>query len=347
MLLTNIKNFIKKYPFLFWVFIITQIISVVGLQYAFFGFRESSIEMSAYSQNAALFTVKGDFKGLSAIESTVEKLKTESPFQLNMCYFVVKAYAFSSKGKELPVTQVRAYFFGENQSLLYGRKPEKSNEIIIPHSYYERYGVKIGDEIQIDGKAFLVCGVRMFEYSEILVSAAGNKTEIEEVSVETKVIPSKTEKENMTAFLYNIFPKSDVSAPHKRDMLKEYTFDNKSLASFVLLALSMVNISYIFKVVLEKRKKYYSVLLCCGCAFGKMRLSLLFENLCYGVFSVFSGTIFFNIFLINILFSQNRFSRTDYVVALLFSFLVVLIPVVMSMIGFSSKSIKQIVYEGK
>lgn len=333
-LLANIKRFIQKSSFLFAVFMITQTISVIALEYSFLSFRNQQIEYSTYSSGVASFTISFDeTTTLSDILDRTEKIKEIVPSELKQSYITVPNEY-----------ETRSYIFGQYQSVLYGDEIKSKNDIIIPHSEYQNKEIRIGDTVEIGDAIYNVVGVRMFEYAEIPIQSIKNKDIVEKLVIETKTIPNNNEVQSITKALQNNFSEYSISAPTERNMLSEYSLDSKTLTTFVLLVLAMINISYIFKVVISKRNSYYAISLCCGATFRRMRVSLIAESLIYGIFAIVIGTVIFKLGLENALFIDNRFSTTDYLFSVLWCIGVIAIPIISSIINFSTKSIKELVY---
>lgn len=333
-LLANIKRFIQKSTLLFAVFMITQTISVIALEYSFLSFRNQQIEYSTYSSGVASFTV--NFKEgttFSDISERIETIKNIVPSEMKQSYITVPNKC-----------ETRAYVFGQYQSVLYGNDIKSQDDIVIAHNEYQNNQVRIGDTVKIGDDIYNVVGVRLFDYAEIPFQSIKNKDIVEKLVIETQTIPDNKEIASITEALQNNFSEFSVLAPSERNMLSEYSLDSKTLTTFVLLILAMINISYIFKVVISKRNSYYAISLCCGSTFRRMRTSLIAESLIYGIFAIIIGSIVFKLGLEDVLFTNNRFSATDYLFSILWCVGVIAIPIISSIINFSTKSIKELVY---
>ncbi len=334
MLLANIKRFIQKSSFLFAVFMITQTIAVIALEYSFLSFRNQQIEYSTYSSGVASFTV--NFKEgttFSDVSERIETIKNIVPSEMKQSYITVPNKC-----------ETRAYVFGQYQSVLYGNDIKSQDDIVIAHNEYQNNQVRIGDTVKIGDDIYNVVGVRLFDYAEIPFQSIKNKDIVEKLVIETQTIPDNKEIASITEALQNNFSEFSVLAPSERNMLSEYSLDSKTLTTFVLLILSMINMSYIFKVVISKRNSYYAISLCCGSTFRRMRISLTAESLIYGFFAIIIGTLVFKLGLENVLFTNNRFSATDYLFSVLWCIGIIAIPIISSIINFSTKSIKELVY---
>ena len=313
---------------------ITQTISVIALEYSFLSFRNQQIEYSTYSSGVASFTVFFDeTTTFSDISKRTEEIKDTVPTELKQSYITVPNEC-----------ETRAYIFGQYQSILYGDDIKSKSDIIIPHNDYQNKEIRIGDTVEIGNAIYNVVGVRMFEYAEIPLQSIKKNDTVEKLVIETKAIPNNKEIQTITEALQNNFSEYSISAPTERNMLSEYSLDSKTLTTFVLLVLAMINISYIFKVVISKRYSYYAISLCCGSTFRRMRISLIAESLIYGIFAIITGSVIFKLGLENVLFTNNRFSSTDYLFSVLWCVGVIAIPIISSIINFSTKSIKELVY---
>lgn len=333
-LLANIKRFIQKSTLLFAVFMITQTISVIALEYSFLSFRNQQIEYSTYSSGVASFTVNFE-EGTTFLEVSdrIDAIKNIVPSEMKQSYITVPNKC-----------ETRAYVFGQYQSVLYGNDIKSQDDIVIAHNEYQNNQVGIGDTVKIGDDIYNVVGVRLFDYAEIPFQSIKNKDIVEKLVIETQTIPDNKEIASITEALQNNFSEFSVLAPSERNMLSEYSLDSKTLTTFVLLILAMINISYIFKVVISKRNSYYAISLCCGSTFRRMRTSLIAESLIYGFFAIVIGTVIFKLGLENVLFTYNRFSATDYLFSVLWCIGIIAIPIISSIINFSTKSIKELVY---
>ncbi len=333
-LLANIKRFIQKSTLLFAVFMITQTISVIALEYSFLSFRNQQIEYSTYSSGVASFTVNFE-EGTTFLEVSdrIDAIKNIVPSEMKQSYITVPNKC-----------ETRAYVFGQYQSVLYGNDIKSQDDIVIAHNEYQNNQVRIGDTVKIGDDIYNVVGVRLFDYAEIPFQSIKNKDIVEKLVIETQTIPDNKEIASITEALQNNFSEFSVLAPSERNMLSEYSLDSKTLTTFVLLILAMINISYIFKVVISKRNSYYAISLCCGSTFRRMRTSLIAESLIYGFFAIVIGTVIFKLGLENVLFTYNRFSATDYLFSVLWCIGIIAIPIISSIINFSTKSIKELVY---
>ena len=333
-LLTNIKRFIKKSTFLFVVFIITQTISVMALEYSVLSFRNQEIERSVYSNGVASFTV--NFKEgtvLNNILEIIQNIEGIVSSELKQCYILTN-----------DINETRAYVFGQFQSILYGNDLKKDNDVIIAHNMYEEQQIKIDDSIRINNKEYTVVGVRYFDYSEIPLNSLESNSVIKSLVIETKTIPANSEIESITKTLQEFFSEHSVSAPMKRNLLSEYSLDSSSLTTLAILFLSMINISYIFKVIISKRIPYYAVSLCCGSTYKRMHIELVIESIIYGLFTILFGTLLFNSLMLDVLFPQNRFSFLDLLFSIIWSLVIIIIPIISTAISFSSKTIKELIY---
>ncbi len=333
-LLTNIKRFIKKSTFLFVVFIITQTISVMALEYSVLSFRNQEIERSVYSNGVASFTINfQEGTVLNDILEIIQNIEGIVPSELKQCYILTN-----------DTNETRAYVFGQFQSILYGNDLKKDNDVIIAHNIYEEQQIKIDDSIRINNKEYTVVGVRYFDYSEIPLNSLESNSVIKSLVIETKTIPANSEIESITKTLQEYFSEHSVSAPMKRNLLSEYSLDSSSLTTLAILFLSMINISYIFKVIISKRIPYYAVSLCCGSTYKRMHIELVIESIIYGLFAILFGTLLFNSLMLDVLFPQNRFSFLDLLFAIIWSLVIIIIPIISTAISFSSKTIKELIY---
>lgn len=335
MLVTCIKRFIKKSRFLFILFILIQIISVFAVEYSFLSYRKQQIERSVYSDGVATFSIiYQNGVAFGKVKNKLQALTESTPVNIKFCYIDC-----------MDNEQLRAYAFGRDVKILYGNNFSDNNQTIISHDLYLE-GVRIGDRLSLFNNEYQVCGVINFSYSEIPFSSVSDNEVIRKIVLETRSIPTKHESEQLLSYLSQEFPNGLVVLPEGRDMNTEYFFDTQTVVSFSLFILAMINISYLFKHIVEKRKKYYAISMCCGASSLRMKCTLIAESMIYAFISTISGLLVFRLLLLNLLFEESRFSVSDFVLSAFVCFAMILVPVLATLFNFSTKTIKQLICSG-
>ncbi len=338
-LFTCIKRFICGSAFLFTIFILLQVVSVVAIEYTYFEFREGAIERAVYSKGVASFSlVPGGNLVLSDITDIIRRIEENSELKILTCYL-----SLNGDGEN----ETRAYLFGQDQIVTFGNEISFVQDAVISGTLSVEKGVNIGDEVDIGGKRYTVCGVRSGNYTEIPYQSLQNETGISSINITMQAIPSKGEITSISLWLSGLLPGGFIIEPSKRDMSSEYAFDMKTLLVAAVFFLVVFNISYLFHFVTEKRKLYYAVYMSCGASALRMKTELFAESFIYCVISFTIGTLVFRYGLVDMLFDNPRFSTNDFIIAGLICLIFSIAPVIAASVQFSTRSIRELICKGE
>ncbi len=303
MILTSIKSFIKTQKLLFTIFILLQILAVASAQYAYIGNTKIKNDWIIYVEDATCFTV--EFKEpvrISQISSAVEKTKGD---------YGEKLAAISI---DILHDNLRAYYFGQNRVVSYGSSADSVNDVIISTTQEISNGKKLGDIFETKLNAFTVVGIRTnVFYNEILIEAVDNSFEIGSVNIMLSFLPTFSQKNEFCKYLQKLFPDTSIIAPEERSGYTESYGSSQKLINTLLLTLSIINIVFIFKYVITKRKKTYHIARLCGASKRQIFVMTFTEYFIYCGFSCILASLITKLVIIPV-FYENVYFTWDMIV---------------------------------
>lgn len=272
MILTSIKSFMKNQKLLFAVFIILQILAVISTQYAFLGNTQRENDWIIYVEEATLFSVEFE-NGITKnkINKSIEQLTKEYEKEI------------ISISIDLD-DNIRAYYFGQNKVVNYGSSNLVDNNIIVSTNKEISQGKQIGEFFKTNTKTFNVIGLRTdSSYNEIFIGAIDDSLRIHTINIVLSYLPTISQKKAFLGYLQGIFPEANISPPIERSSHTESHHSSELILTITLLALSIVNIIFIFKYVIYKRQKAYIISRLCGATKKQIFVDTLVEYLLYCV----------------------------------------------------------------
>ncbi len=278
MILTSIKSFFASQKLLFIIFILLQIFAVVSTQYAYIGIIEQENDRRIYVDDATLFIVEfSESTKINDIKTQIDEIVLSYDKKLaSISIDSVKNY-------------LRAYFFGQNEVVNYGTLNSNIDDIIISTNPDISGNVKLGETLNSYIGKFNVVGLRTDStYNEIQLEAVTDDMDIMSINILLSYLPSVTQKNEFCKYLNALFPQANIISPIDRDAHNEALFSSKLWLTISLFILAMINILYIFRYVIYKRKTVYTVSRLCGASKKYIFFSTLFE---YMIYCVFSGCI--------------------------------------------------------
>ncbi len=320
MVFTSIKSFIRFQKPLFAVFIMLQVLALVFTQYAFLGNEKQQNDRLIYVENATLFTVEFENDTvISDISDAVESLAGYNPEDLA----AVSVDIFNGN--------LRAYYFGQNKVVNYGTEFSSVDEVIASTDSEISSSAELNGISVFNGRTFKVVGMRTnVAYNEIPIDAVDDTFYINRINVVFSHLPKQSEKVNFTKYLQTLFPSASIAEPAPRSAETEQRLSSQLLLTVALSFLTVVNILFIFRYVLTKRKKTYIIARLCGATKLKVFVLTLSEYLIYTLFSVCAATVLSKYVTVPLLFGNAHCSAASFVIpAIAFPALcsVIIIPV--------------------
>lgn len=298
MILTSIKSFIKTQKLLFTIFILLQILAVASAQYAYIGNTKIKNDWIIYVEEATCFTVEFEEPvRISQISSAAEKIKGD---------YNKKLTAISI---DIPDGNLRAYYFGQNKVVSYGASAVSVNDIIISTDQHISSGKQLGGIFETNAAVFDVVGLRTnVLYNEILIQAVDNSFEIGSVNIMLSFLPTLSQKNEFCKYLQELFPDTIIIAPEERSGYTESYSSSQMLVNAMLLSLSVINIIFIFRYVIGKRRKMYFVSRLCGASKRQIFMITFAEYMVYCVFSCFIASLITKLVIIPVFYNEVYFT---------------------------------------
>lgn len=312
MILTSIKSFFVSQKLLFVIFILLQIFAVVSTQYAFLDIIKKENDRIIYVEEATLFIVDfNESTSITDINSKIDKIVSDYSKKLT-------AISIDSTTDNL-----RAYFFGQNKVVNYGSSNFDVNDIIVSTNQEISGNVELGEKFCSAIGEFNVTGLRIdAPYNEILLSAVNDSFEINSLNITLSFLPSISQKDNFSKYLQSIFPNANIVEPVNRNMHNEALFSSKIQLTISLLALTAINIIYIFRYVIYKRQKTYIISRLCGATKKHIFIVTFLEYMIYSVVSSCVATLLTVFIIIPIFYESVYFTLSSIILPVLLFFII-------------------------
>lgn len=303
MLLLCIRNFLKTNPLLFVLFVLLQIISFVSILFTYFDYKETTAEKYIYAYNAANFSVS--FKRTEVFEnlsSKIEQMRRSGGKNIDCIYISLDAK-----------DTLRAYMFGQNYIINLGKNFDSTDETVISAVKMNAEDLSIGDITKFNEREYKITGIRIEEYSEIPYESLHASDFIDKVNFRLSKLPTNTEKTEFSKKLKEIFGDDTIiSEPSERSFNIEYGINMNLLSSYLLFGLSFLNISFILKYLIQKRKVFYTVSKICGAENFRLFMILTAEVFLYTMFSLIIGVAVFRFAILPSTFPKYFFGYKDF-----------------------------------
>ncbi len=221
--------------------------------------------------------------------------------------------------------------------------PLNNNEIVIglksTNDYY-----KIGSEYTLFSKIYNVVGIReTADYSEININSLKNTALIEEINIILKNVPNKKDELVMMDYLNKILPNSLIKEPVAFEKAKIVTNNFHFLVSLLILVISIIFLSFVYKFLLISRQKLYAIFRMYGCnklkgiiIFYTELLMLLTFNFLIGLFLY--KTVIEKLIVIENIYNVSSLNLYYIIISLLQMYLLSIVIFAPGIINFSSMS---------
>ncbi len=178
----------------------------------------------------------------------------------------------------------------------------------------------LNDTFTSCGTEFNVVGLRTASpYNEISLDAVSDSFEIESLSVVMSHLPNQHDKKALTLYLQNAFPFASIIEPINRSTATEQAFSLQMLMTLSLSFLTVINILFIFRYVIAKRKRTYIISRLCGATKTRIFLLTFSEYLIYNGFSACIATLISKFLIVPLFFGDGYYSASTFILpALLF-----------------------------
>ncbi len=279
MLKLLIKNYFKTNKMLFILFIVLQVVSILGIQYTYCTYKEAVNDRMIYVDEASTFTA--DFGDGLPFEHIKDKLSELTQEDIQSVYLIL-----SSDG------EIRTYKNGQHLVVNYGRNFNKDNEAVISRDVSLSKDVPLGDTLTVLGRQYKAVGLRSYtDFIELPYLSLENTDTVYCVKVRLSVLPSGREVIQITERLSQLFDEASIEAPKERAVSREYSFDASRAKSYLLFALSILNTMFAFRYAVTKRKNIYVASSLSGASAVRLSFIIGAEYFLYSLFSVILGTL--------------------------------------------------------
>ena len=253
LLLLNLKTLVKKMPLYFIMIMSVLFFTIIGTMVIYNYYISSTMEKDNSFENTRSYSVAGSFFD---IDNQLEALVENSRPVIQRVYVVIKNNDDT----------IISNYFGESQMLFKVRlgrylDDESANQIIIPHSTQNGVDL-IGKEYSIGNREFLIVGISSIDAYEILYKSLEEKEKIEQVVVVAESNLKEREKNKLVDDINHIFQTEEINMP--ANISTEMMHSDYFIMIGVIL-LGILNISFIYISIMEKRKKQRAIFYILGC----------------------------------------------------------------------------------
>lgn len=261
-ILNNLKKFIFENKVIFMIFIISQIVSSISIIYIYAVFDAKRNQDIVYDNSLKSYTIEFLSKADESIPRVLDTIYEQHKKDFKQAIL----YSDSSSIKlnyvyppnEARFTQIGSYF---------SKEAFESGKMQVIVNNLQDKDYKIGDIFTINNAEYTIVGLASNnDYNEIPFKAFTTYSEINRIVFVTDEIPNKTQSEAMTQYLYSEFNNVQVKPPVEANYFLSSENLVSYLVSILIFLLAIVNISYIYKYILQSRKKYFVVIRICGCS---------------------------------------------------------------------------------
>ncbi|MDR2591125.1 MAG: hypothetical protein LBC71_09100 [Oscillospiraceae bacterium] len=266
----NTLLYAKKHKLIFSIFIIVQAVSLLATVYVFAIVQANANTVSNVFTNLRSFTV--------SLSNTnyYENVKFANAF-ITKNENIIEGLSFIDENILL---QIDIIIGGENNLISNGRYIRAANEVVLSSLNDDNFRhIPIGADIEFLGVTFTVVG-KTNSINNIIcyTSTIGGDVEFElnRLTFYLNTIPDSLIIDKITNDLSHIFDGAIIHPPSITSYSEDAIIELIIVCS--IFALSLLNASYLYRYILETRKKYVIIMRICG--FSKFRsvINIISEN---------------------------------------------------------------------
>lgn len=141
---------------------------------------------------------------------------------------------------------------------------------------------RIGDYVEIYGYKYKIVGINQsngYYYNEVPPSALPNFNGSYRLSICLKEIPTNTQKEEIQAYMHEVFPNSIIEEPTQINIIIFASNMTEYAICVGIIALSVLNTAYLYEYILEIKKKQLIIMRITGCSKKRCLLISIVEIL--------------------------------------------------------------------
>lgn len=307
----GIRASVKANPIIYGIFLLFYIFTTVTMIYVV---GKYSSNLSAYDDyDASLSTFSVDYGLLSEIRfSDIRKTVQDYAGRENVGYIEVRF---------LDTLDINAH--PEQYNVPHYAIAYADNEFEMTEKYFENSGINdvdistftasencmilvddaltaAGDFFAIQNRPYKVikripwgdegAAYHLVSYNSMLK----NDPVIREISIKFNIISGFVQFNDIKNTLSVDFPGAEIKEPVLRDYNVESIFSIGNIMVYLVIALSLVNIFYIFRVIYESRRSQYEIMSLYGCTSRKITSFAAAEILLLVVVQTFAGIFLFH-----------------------------------------------------
>lgn len=242
-------------------------------------------------------------------------------------------------------------YYSKSVDAYIGDSCNAPEQIMLGSDSYVMGQYKIGDTIECFGKNYTVCGFVLESFN--VVSLPPADISINKIDFIAEKLPNISEAEAMSAHLQNAFSDMEcsVSVPPKINTDTDYITSSLAIIFIIISVFAFLNVSFLYKYIIEKRRKNYAIFRLCGCQAKTATYLLIGELFILYVFEYLVSVLLFKLFFVDILFKnvlvvdkiQNEILTMNNLMKMfvfsLLAFLIAFIPVFKKLMCYSPKEL--------
>lgn len=256
----SLINFIRAYKLIFFIFVLCIFVTVISTIYICAVF--SANQYKNVSENSAYRLFR-----ISNLSDTLTDEKLKQMRDIRMPISMITMYFDELEIKANYIYPLDSYrfvilgnYFTEDDFV------SGSKYIVINNPTEETH---VGGTVDIDNIEYVVIGINQsngYYYNEIPFASVDDYSRITRISLQLNEIPSYEQKKEVLSLLKSLFPTSIVSEPVTVDIIVIASNMTEYLICICIILLAVLNTSYLYQYILEKRQKQFVIMRITGCS---------------------------------------------------------------------------------
>ncbi len=332
----NIKSLFKSEKIVFVLFFLGVIVSTITLFYSFGEVYNYVAELQDVNEECRTFVISPDgnerFENIkNKVDTVIGKFPDTENIKLTLEDDVTYSYYYGSEK-----------FVNLGSSFSDDGKPE----IIIGDLISQD---KIGDYYTVGDEDFLITGKRSnTAFNEVNYKGLSAGTMVSDIEVEFPLIPGRHKTEKIMNELSGIFSGYSLRRPTEFDTVRSILGSDKFYIAIVLILMSLISISFLYRYLIVKRKNIYAIYQICGCRKSKCVFFILSELLLITLVPFLAGVLIYKLLVERLVINELVYAHKVGIVQILgiamMFFVLMMIVFLPFIIKFSRQSPKEIRY---
>lgn len=305
----GIKASVKANPIIYGFFLFFYIFTTIAMIYVVGKYGSNRLANVSYDDSLTTFSVLGHLGTASDVQQAVQKYADDKNVGYVQLIFESQLLEIGSE-LESPLNNFYATAYAGNEFEMVKRYFENSGIDDVDVSAFissidnmilvENTLTPDGDTFDIQDRPYKVikripwgdggASYHLVSYNSVLE----NNFDISEIYINFNSISGSDQLNDIKNALSADFPGSEISEPVLRDYNTESIFSIGNMLIYLVVALSFVNIFYIFRFIYECRRPQYDIMLLYGCTSNKITLFAVAEIMVIFVVQSFAGILLFH-----------------------------------------------------